>query len=872
MKTRNSFVVLGAGLLLTGMAWAGPTITKVTVTKQGDGAVVRVQGTDLPQPTFSRSNAGKAWIASFNASLGIKAQYVSLKQPKVRYVQYGWFKAKPPVVNVLAWIDPGVQPVVEQASNGDWLIWLGVVSEKSPAVAPKPDVTPKVDPATKPVAPAVIPASEPMPTVAPKTADTVRQNTYEGKADLAEQQRQRETQQQRVRAAAPQAAQRPPVPDAKVSLEFPKADVVVILRALAQNAGVNIVTAPDVKGEITVSMRDESVRTALELITTMAGYRYALVGRTYVVGTEDFLKRFATTEAPPGQQDVPLQDVTEFVPVTGSPQEIAESLQSLMPSVKVMPGPAGGAPVVAIRGPAPEVQRARMLLTTHLSQDEVIEIYTARHRDAHDLKTYFQGAKNLVPGVLAMVGPSALGMAAKQAKGAQAGASAAKAKDTEQAATTKTTGGAVPEEPQEAGGAAQEEAAKTETKPAGGGETGPASGDDRKLVLKGPRAAVDKALEILAVLDVPFDQVTEVYVAKHLSSRSLQSLFSGGTDSGGKSGDGTSSLIPGVKVTEGPMTIVPAGVKTQQREPEPSRHLLVTGPKEQVGQALQLLAQLDKPEPQVVIEAKVMDVLRDDLDKLGVKWDLFDNGVINVQNIERASTGETQQNVRDGNSQLNDKVGNNTFEQRNQYNTTNDWQRTFETLGDPIVNTFNMSFNPKTFIGSINGILDALVVSKRSKLLASPKVSALDGRPARIFIGDIVKYVEQISQTTTGPTITIGEVQAGILLNATPRVAPDNSVTLSLATDVSLITAFNDVPGGGKLPQVASRNVDTNIRMRDGETIVIGGLIREEELMTMTKVPLLGDLPFLGQLFRHRSKTKTGSEVVLFLTVRVVQE
>ncbi len=855
MKTRNSFVVLGVGLLLTGMAWAGPTITKVTVTKQGDGAVVRVQGTDLPQPTFSRSNAGKAWIASFKASLAVKPQYVSLKQPKVRYVQYGWFSAKPPVVNVLAWIDSGVQPVVEQGSNGDWLIWLGVASPTAPAVEQKPAVAPK-------------PVLQPQ-----KPVDAVRENNYEGKADLAEQQRQREAQQGRVRAAAPQAAQRPPLPDVKVSLEFPKADVVVILRALAQNAGVNIVTAPDVRGEITVSMRDENVRTALELITTMAGYRYALVGRTYVVGTEDFLKRFATAEAPPGQQDVPLQDVTEFVPVTGSPQEIAESLQALMPSVKVMPGPAGGAPVVAIRGPAPEVQRARMLLTAHLSQDEVIEVYTARHRDAHDLKTYFQGAKNLVPGVLAMVGPSALGMAAKQqAKGAQTGSTAAKTKDTEQAAAAKTTSGAVPDELQEAAGAMQEEGGKAETKPAGGGDTGPASGDDRKLVLKGPRAAVDKALEILAVLDVPFDQVTEVYVAKHLSSRSLQSLFSGGTDAGGKSGDGSASLVPGVKVTEGPMSIVPAGLRPQQREPEPSRHLLVTGPRDQVAQALHLLAQLDMPEPQVIIEAKVMDVLRDDLDKLGVKWDLFDNGVINVQNIERASTGETQQNVRDGNSQTNDKVGNNTFEQRNQYNTTNDWQRTFETLGDPIVNTFNMSFNPKTFIGSINGILDALVVSKRSKLLASPKVSALDGRPARIFIGDIVKYVEQISQTTTGPTITIGEVQAGILLNATPRVAPDNSVTLSLATDVSLITAFNDVPGGGKLPQVASRNVDTNIRMRDGETIVIGGLIREEELMTMTKVPLLGDLPFLGQLFRHRSKTKTGSEVVLFLTVRVVQE
>ncbi|GIV08261.1 MAG: hypothetical protein KatS3mg019_0352 [Fimbriimonadales bacterium] len=155
--------------------------------------------------------------------------------------------------------------------------------------------------------------------------------------------------------------------------------------------------------------------------------------------------------------------------------------------------------------------------------------------------------------------------------------------------------------------------------------------------------------------------------------------------------------------------------------------------------------------------------------------------------------------------------------------------------------------------------------------MASPSVATLDGRPATIFIGDEVNYVKLIQQTPQGANVQTDSVQAGIILKVLPRVHEDNSITLQIQPEVSVITGFLEVPGGGRLPQLARRNADTTIRVANGETIIIGGLIRESDIKTIQKVPLLGDLPFLGYLFRRTTSTRDKSEIIITLTVRVME-
>ena len=102
-----------------------------------------------------------------------------------------------------------------------------------------------------------------------------------------------------------------------------------------------------------------------------------------------------------------------------------------------------------------------------------------------------------------------------------------------------------------------------------------------------------------------------------------------------------------------------------------------------------------------------------------------------------------------------------------------------------------------------------------------------------------------------------------------PRVAGDE-IILKVHPVVSNVTGFTG--RNRDIPITASREADSTVKMKDGDTIAIGGLLREEETKILTKVPFLGDLPFFGNLFRHRNNTKRKSEVTIFLTARIMKD
>jgi type II secretory pathway component GspD/PulD (secretin) len=109
----------------------------------------------------------------------------------------------------------------------------------------------------------------------------------------------------------------------------------------------------------------------------------------------------------------------------------------------------------------------------------------------------------------------------------------------------------------------------------------------------------------------------------------------------------------------------------------------------------------------------------------------------------------------------------------------------------------------------------------------------------------------------------------GVALLCRPRVTGDE-ITLRVHPVVSTVTDFTG--RNNDIPITASREADSTIRMKDGETIAIGGLLREEDIRTLSKVPIVGDLPLLGQLFRHKNSVKRKSEVTIFLTARVAKD
>ena len=196
------------------------------------------------------------------------------------------------------------------------------------------------------------------------------------------------------------------------------------------------------------------------------------------------------------------------------------------------------------------------------------------------------------------------------------------------------------------------------------------------------------------------------------------------------------------------------------------------------------------------------------------------------------------------------------------------------TLGDTgyAGRPFKFGTFSRTALGDFVDVkLDALQNSGDVKLLSNPNISAVDGQPAAVFIGDNITYISSITSSPTGQNVTTATVSAGIKLYVTGKVNNDGYVTLNIHPEVSSVT-FRVGIGGAQLPDIASREATTTLRVKDGETIAIGGLISQQDVKNIQKVPLLGDLPFFGQLFRDTAVTHNRNEVVIFVKVSIAKD
>jgi general secretion pathway protein D len=164
-----------------------------------------------------------------------------------------------------------------------------------------------------------------------------------------------------------------------------------------------------------------------------------------------------------------------------------------------------------------------------------------------------------------------------------------------------------------------------------------------------------------------------------------------------------------------------------------------------------------------------------------------------------------------------------------------------------------------------------------ANLLASPRIRARDREKARILIGDKVPVItNSVTPVSTGTSVVTGSVQyidVGIKLEVEPRVYLEGDVGIKLNLEVSnIVKQIGDGTANSTLAyQIGTRSASTTLRLRDGETQVLGGLIGDQERTSADKVPGLGQLPVLGRLFRSDSGTNTKTEIVLSITPHIVR-
>ncbi len=171
-------------------------------------------------------------------------------------------------------------------------------------------------------------------------------------------------------------------------------------------------------------------------------------------------------------------------------------------------------------------------------------------------------------------------------------------------------------------------------------------------------------------------------------------------------------------------------------------------------------------------------------------------------------------------------------------------------------------------ISSVNATLQALINTGKARILSRPSITTMSGETANILIGGRIPV-----PVSDDGDVSVEYHEYGIKLNIEPKVDSENKITSKVHAEVSTLDYSHGVKiDSFEVPGIASREADTVVNVRSGMTMAIGGLLNSEDSKTISKIPLLGDLPIIGQFFRHTSKTRDNRELVILITPTVVSD
>ena len=276
--------------------------------------------------------------------------------------------------------------------------------------------------------------------------------------------------------------------------------------------------------------------------------------------------------------------------------------------------------------------------------------------------------------------------------------------------------------------------------------------------------------------------------------------------------------------------------------------LILFGTESEYERAKNLLATLDVELKQVSVEARIIAIDKNASKNLGVEWfwstiPQFPERDIEYHEAEYNSNGTLRRQgymEEEYTRNANDNTGYGII------------QFGHGPLGIP----FEFYYGAR---------LNALVTDGKAKILSRPNVTTVQGHEATINVGSSVPIPKE--SVTNSTTITSFDYRdAGIILKYTPRINADGTITATIHTEVSTPQYVEDL----RAYRFNTRSADTIVTMRDGEPMVIGGLIGAEEGKSISKIPFLGDLPILGALFKNHRKSKSESELLIFLTAHVI--
>ena len=165
--------------------------------------------------------------------------------------------------------------------------------------------------------------------------------------------------------------------------------------------------------------------------------------------------------------------------------------------------------------------------------------------------------------------------------------------------------------------------------------------------------------------------------------------------------------------------------------------------------------------------------------------------------------------------------------------------------------------------------LHALIGEGKANIVASPRIATLDDHEAVINIGSRIPYAVPVSSGSNSTQWTVEYIDAGVKLKITPCLGEDGHITTSIQPEVSSVSEWRTT-AAGEFPVITTRNAQATLRVKDGETIVVGGLLSETDRENISRLPILGYFPILGVFFQNRTVEKAKTEIVFLITPYII--
>jgi len=272
-----------------------------------------------------------------------------------------------------------------------------------------------------------------------------------------------------------------------------------------------------------------------------------------------------------------------------------------------------------------------------------------------------------------------------------------------------------------------------------------------------------------------------------------------------------------------------------------ANRILITDHWNMIPELIELVDELDVEESIILIEVKIIETKVDDKLRLGLNW---------------PSSIDVKMSGADNGTSSSETTGSTSDRNTGVYNPENGrwiWG--------------------KLSIGQLNAVLDLLEQQGNSRLVSDPRITTIENHEAEFKFTTVIP-IQTINRFTEGAStsdiVTFEDKEIGISLRVTPRINEEGRITLDVNPQVEDIIGYNGPPDNQR-PITASRSIRTRITVNDGETVALGGLLKENEIETVKRVPILGSIPIIGNLlFTNKIVEKTTTDLIILITPHVL--